>query len=156
MKKLKPFDVQAALIGEPVMLRDGSKAYVRHHETELDVPANYKLLGYIEGRGQIAWREKGFYLGEESHYYDIIGMYPKTRTINGFEVPAPETKEPESLANYYLAVISTEDFYRGETWTGWDSDRFWLKQGLIFLNKEDAIANAKAMLGIDPNKPSMD
>lgn len=35
--KLKPFDLQAALRGEPVMLRNGEMAYVRHHETELPV-----------------------------------------------------------------------------------------------------------------------
>ena len=31
----------------------------------------------------------------EDGLLDIIGMWPKTRIINGFEVPAPETQDPE-------------------------------------------------------------
>lgn len=149
---LKPFDLKAALNGEPVMLRNGRKAYVRHHETELDVPANYKLLGYIEGMGQVAWREEGFYLGEESHYYDIIGMYQKTRIINGFEVPAPETKSPDRDTRYFTASHASAEFSSAITWKNGEFDNLLLERGLVFLNKEDAIANEKAMLGIDPNE----
>lgn len=94
---LKPFDLDAALKGEPVMLRNGSKAFVRHHETELTTAIDGALLGYLDGvRAQMwTWSTDGASLpnGDESQQ-DIIGMWPKTRTINGFEVPAPETETP--------------------------------------------------------------
>lgn len=44
IKTIKPFDLQAALNGEPVMLRGGTKAYVRHCETEFNIP--YPLMGW--------------------------------------------------------------------------------------------------------------
>lgn len=158
MKKLKPFDVQAALSGEPAMLRDGSKVYIRHHETELSTEVDKKLLGYIEGGGAWSWCVDGAFLstGGESKY-DIIGMYPKTRTINGFEVPAPETEGFNNLTDYYLASPTSEKFFLLlELWIDAPLDKLWLKRGLVFLDKEDAIANAKAMLCIDPDNPSMD
>ena len=150
-KNLKPFALQAALQGEPVMLRNGDEAFVRYHETELDTPI-YKLLGYRACGEYISWREDGIYYdGDSESNLDIIGMWPKTRIINGFEVPAPEIKEPEFGTKYYLASTLNEYFFA--EYCTWDGERFeacWLERGLIFLNKEDAIANAKAMLGIDP------
>lgn len=79
----------------------------------------------------------------------------KTRTINGFEVPAPETEEPDYDTMYWLTSTVDIYFYSYVAWFGNDEDKRWLERGLVFLNKEDAAANAKAMLGIDPNKPSM-
>lgn len=153
-KNLKPFNLQAALAGEPVMLRIGQKAFVRHHETELPTATDEALIGYREHIGLWSWSPDG-----ESHFdqdeseYDIIGMWPKTRIINGFEVPAPETEEPEpECGDYYLASTVYECFYRSEIWTGNYYDDLWLERGLVFLNKEDAIANAKAMLGINPHE----
>lgn len=45
--KYAEFDVDRALAGEPVILRDGSKAYVPHHEAELEVERG-SLIGFIE------------------------------------------------------------------------------------------------------------
>ena len=42
-KELKPFDLQAALKGEAVMLRNGDKAYIRHHETEMPVLRSWEV-----------------------------------------------------------------------------------------------------------------
>lgn len=151
-KNIKPFDLQAALNGEPVMLRDGRKAFVRHHETELPVGDGCRLLGYTDRDINISWCVNGSYLLESEDSEDsadIIGMWPKTRIINGFEVPVPETKEPEFGTKYYLASTLNECFCAKYTWDGEGFEVRSLGRGLVFLNKEDAIANAKAMLGID-------
>ena len=42
---MKPFNLEAALAGEPVKLRSGAKAYIRHHETEVETP--YPLFGFV-------------------------------------------------------------------------------------------------------------
>lgn len=150
-KNLKPFDLEAALKGEPVMLRGGSKAFVRHHETELSTATDEALIGYHEHIGVWSWSPDG-----ESHFdqdeskYDIIGMWPKTRIINGFEVPAPETESLKVGDWYFCPKILCDEFCEGERWGGSSYDLRALNRGLVFLNKKDAIANAKAMLGIDP------
>lgn len=150
---MKPFNLDEALTGKPVILRNGDEAYIRHHETELRVTAESRVVGYSEGGLLLSWCPEGRYNLElqELHHWDIVGMYPETRVINGFEVPAPETEELEYSTSYYIASSEARRFYSCETWNDHDMDKLWLERGLVFLNKEDAVANTKAMMGIDPN-----
>lgn len=158
-KHLKPFDLEAALKGEPVMLRDGTKAFIRHHETEFPVGDDFRLFGILcvglNTYTTTSWTTQGKWRYEsEGHEFDIVGMWPKTRIINGFEVPAPEHDAPNVEDEFYIPFLSMEDYCDEFTWVGdkWDSRI--LKRGLVFLNEEDAIANAKAMLGINPYEES--
>lgn len=151
-KNLKPFDLQAALNGEAVMLQNGQKAYVRHHETEARIKNSCQLLGFAENKDVNFtewrwWTQEGICIGVD--VFDIVGMWPKTRIINGFEVPAPETEVLKNYADFYIVAPADPCLYNTSTWTGLGSQRIWLARGLIFLKKEDAVTNAKAMLGID-------
>lgn len=150
MKNLKPFNLKEALAGKAVMLRNGTKAYIRHHETEVDAYSRLTLLGITENGIIRAWRECGHIHPATEDSMDIIGMYPETRVINGFEVPAPETAELDEGTDYCIASPANECLWSGETWSDHRIGKMWLSRGLVFLNKEDAIATAKAMLGIDP------
>ena len=98
------------------------------------------------------WSKDGLYdVDECENELDIIGMWPKTRIINGFEVPAPETEGLNERESYYTPVFNNNCFYREEKWAeGSLFDLRSLERGIVFLSAEDAIANAKAMLGIDP------
>lgn len=74
---------------------------------------------------------------------------PRTRNICGFDVPAPEVDEPEDGAEYWY-IDSYKD--QGVSETYWNSDNYdigALRNG-IWLNEEDAIANAKALRGGNP------
>lgn len=151
MKNLKLLDLQAALAGKAVMLRNGEKAYVRHHETGLDV-GDCSLLGYTASGDTLSWRADG---RSDPTYrepgYDIIGMYLGTRNINGFEVPAPETSPLIQGTYFYIASPTADQLYVKDIWSGQHMDRVRLERGLVFLSKEDAIVTAGAMLGIDPH-----
>lgn len=151
MKNIKPFSLPEALAGKAVMLRDGSKAYVRHYETELPVAGDRRLIGFLADGKLLTWYEGGNYnrAGHKS-FHDIIGMYPETRVINGFEVPAPEAEAPVEGTAYYMPMLHAENPYSCEYWDDHDMDKLWLERGLIFLCKEHAIANALAMMGTDP------
>lgn len=155
-KNLKPFDLQAALKGEPVMLRDGGKAFVRHHETAEVVADSLRLWGVITTAGGIAalacWTKEGRFIGDVAASLDIIGMWPKlTRIVNGFEVPAPEKESLKDGVLYYVPAPHCKDWTDWVYWVdGDDEDEHRLEHGLVFRSKEDATANAKAMLGIDP------
>lgn len=156
-KNLKPFDLQAALNGEPVMLRDGKKGFVRHHETELLADYSTAIVGFRlrdDGSALLSsWNVDGRFFGDKFAHLDIIGMWPKTHMVNGFEVPAPETKALNDHVAYYIPSVFSEEYCVGITWGDYElSDKRALSRDLVFLNKEDAIANAKAMLGIDPYK----
>lgn len=156
-KNLKPFDLQAALKGKPVMLRNGQKAYVRHHETEARIKNSCQLLGFAENKDVNFtewrwWTQEGICIGVD--VFDIVGMWPKTRIINGFEVPAPETQKLKSGSRYWAASVTNVDFCIKHIWDDDDGafDIRLLDRGLVFLTDEDAVANTKAMLGIDPYK----
>lgn len=151
-KNLKPFDLQAALSGKPVMLRDGTKAFVRCHETELPVDDSECLMGCTQSGCWMSWCESGHYYDpDNTDTEDIIGMYPETRIINGFAVPIPVQESLASHTTYYYPVLHSVDYFNIDEWY---DDEMWherfLERGLIFLCEEDAIANAKAMMGIDP------
>lgn len=78
-------------------------------------------------------------------------MYLTTRIINGFEVPAPEENAHEKGSVYYIPVLTNKLLYERIKWdVNSTVDSRLLERGLIFLKKEDAITNAKAMMGIDP------
>jgi hypothetical protein len=77
---------------------------------------------------------------------------PRTMMCNGFEVPAPETVAPNCA--HYVASPTNHDFMVLDCWEGLELDTLRLSRGLIYLRKEDAIARAKAMLGIDPREHS--
>jgi hypothetical protein len=75
---------------------------------------------------------------------------PKTRTINGFEVPMPMNKEPDKHSTYYYPELTNPDLFMYDKYENdWDKKNF--DRGICFRTKKDAVATAKAMLGIDPN-----
>lgn len=150
---MKPFNLQEALMGKAVTLRNGSKAYVRHHETELKVVNDWQLQGIKEDGDLIAWALDGSNSNEKMWYGgdEIIGMYPETRMINGFEVSAPETVAPELGRRYYTVYPQGSKFFVETVWDGDEFDIHTLERDLLFLCKDDAISTTKAMLGIDPN-----
>lgn len=69
---MKPFDRDAALAGQEVILRDGTKAKVVHYNP--DALAGHMLLGYYDGVEAAAWCADGkSYEGVDSES-DIICM----------------------------------------------------------------------------------
>jgi hypothetical protein len=90
----------------------------------------------------------GMSFGADISNYTIA---PKTITVNGFDVPAPETVAPDYGTKYCVPALCTDDLVDGGVeWNGDKHDGLYLQRGIVYLNKDHAIARAKAMLGIDP------
>ena len=71
----------------------------------------------------------------------------KTLTVNNIECAQPQRKPLNPGEQYFIADSSSDDMYFGAF--NWDDDpqeRKWLERGLIYLNKEDAIKVATALL----------
>jgi hypothetical protein len=83
---------------------------------------------------------------------DSYTIVPETYVINGFTVAAPETKELFCGQDYFLADPTVECFYIKATWNDSFTDGCRLDSGLVFLTMDNAIAYAKAIHGINPNK----
>lgn len=71
---------------------------------------------------------------------------PNTILVNGVEVPAPQKDAPLTGTPCFLPFITTEGLYTQAPWRGVSVNTRWLERGLVYLDKESAIARAKAML----------
>lgn len=145
--KLIPFDLEKALAGEPVVTRNGFEVTKL---TTFEISRGVILVGVMGGDVQ-TWTKNGKWLESGMTSDFDLFMKPKTRVINGFEVPAPESEPLKANDDYYFPDFISSESYGISTWCGDDFDKRLLKTRLVFLTKEDAIANAKAMLGIDPH-----
>jgi hypothetical protein len=77
-------------------------------------------------------------------------------TVNGFEINRGELEIIPNGAIIYLPDVISGDYKEDEFD---DESRRLLKafeNGIVFLNKADAIACAKAMLGIDPSTTELE
>ena len=110
----------------------------------------YRLLEWDSGKYNGCWC-----------YMESITLYPdhcevrrkvKTHVVNGFTVPAPLRVAPAEQTPYFVSSFSAELFYSSACWVNDDLDKRWLDRGLVHLTEEAAIANAKAMCGIDPEE----
>lgn len=90
----------------------------------------------------------------QTHFHFLNSPYDykiiRTKTINGFEVPLPAQEKPEVDTKYYLADITTDNYYDWYHWNDDDFDNLLLNRGLVFYSAEPAVMTTKAMLGIDP------
>lgn len=77
---MSKFDLEKALNGEPVVLRDGTKAFIRHYETELEKAP--PLIGFrVRGDSvySLQWTECGdYYWSNDESDFDIIGMWTES------------------------------------------------------------------------------
>ena len=72
---------------------------------------------------------------------------PRTMTYT-VTIPEPLREAPEVGEWYYYSDLVDEKLYRWSEWDGEEIDLRWLKRGLCFATREDAVAAAKAMLPI--------
>ena len=82
-------------------------------------------------------------------FSDLCEYRRKPRTLTyTVTIPEPMREAPETGSWYWLAETAGYDFTSRVEWEGDNCDHSWLKRGLCFATKEDAITAAKAMLPI--------
>lgn len=92
---------------------------------------------------------EGTSISELANDYHQFRLAPRVHNLNGYDVPAPESQAPEAGAEYWYLSAFKPDGVRCATWMDKPHAHNALKNGL-WLSKEDAIANAKALRGEDP------
>lgn len=100
------------------------------------------------------WGEINFYVSDiaKDPQNWVVRRKQVTHEVNGFTVPAPLRFAPAKGAVYFVSCTSAIALaYKGYWGEKDDSrDKIHLLRGLVHLTKEAAVANAKAMCGIDP------
>lgn len=139
---MKKFDLKAALNGEPVMLRNGYKAYIKYNLLDdiksLNVKVGmYPLVGYRLECNYInntSWNVLGIAKYRATREYDIIGMWEEPK-ISIEDLPKPfKPKYGESYFYITGGIVEYEDDY-------WDSNKFdksSAERGGCYRTREDA------------------
>ena len=152
---MKPFNLEAALAGELVALRDGTRAEVLYdlRNSQFSDAGAWPLAGIIEHGGTTVWTADGVALTRFTENTglgarDIGCMWeePKPKKyINGIEVPMHETTTPSRGATYYIVDFTVSSDCIPVTWRDDQFDFNCLDVGLVFLTSEDATATANAL-----------
>lgn len=142
---MKPFDLEKALAGEPVVTRKGEKAFILSNLNNLEdkgfIP-DYPLVGIIQNRCDLFWwtLDGRISLKNNEALGDIVGMWEEPRPTVTLTLPCP-LKEPQEnmwfIDNDFIIVksmFSNAPFAK----------RF-LSQGRCFASEEDAQAWLDAM-----------
>jgi len=105
--------------------------------------------------GGIGWSNGWMELPESATVSSIgsdkykFRLAPRTHTLNGYDVPAPETEAPEVGVNFWALNPWVDCGITKEVWRNTNTDQCALRHG-IWLSEEDSIANAKALRGENP------
>ena len=118
-------------------------------ELLLDTGEKETLQRYVD-IAQVNWLFHGNDL--VAKYIQAVRVVPETIMVNGFEVPAPVDVEPNKGERYFVPNPAHKGFVHSYIWEGDDYDYTLLPRKIIHSTRENAIAHAKAMLGIDPSK----
>lgn len=145
---MKPFDLQKALAGEPVVLRGGRKAFVtcdlrRYFKNTV---SDKKLIGIVAMEDDpnsfsisSRWYDSGAYHDTETNEetdYDIIGMWEEPKKqISIEDLPKPfKPKDGEPFYYIYWGEIYCDYGYSERSSTY----RSFSQNGQCFRTKEDA------------------
>ena len=143
---MKEFDLKAALNGEPVMLRNGKKAYIGHKTPDNYVSDNGKeikfpLHGYIIKAYNIIevpymfWNINGrAYKDGVDNASDIVGMWEEPK-ISIEDLPKPF--KPKSCESYYYICGRTIGYISKYAEVS-PFDSLSAQNGQCFRTKEDA------------------
>ena len=142
---MKEFDLDKALNGEPVVLRNGCKAIVYYKvPDEYKFPDNKPTLCPLKGlvfdiNGKLAssamyWYESGKFNNEKDHSLDIVGMW---------EEPIKPKVDPEELPKPFSPTIGDEFYFIGNGTVKYcsfysDYDAYLRANGQCFKTAEDA------------------
>jgi len=144
---------QAYERGETLQTRDSLPAYIFAIREGQDYP----VVGMAQRNdGTMAarqWAPDGsrwstYRAGAGPSPFDLM---PPTRTINGFEVPRPLSEAPQTNTKIWVVDLQRPRWCEHHYWGNDEIDAHCLKHGLVFMDKDAAIATAKAMVGVDPS-----
>ena len=104
---MKPFDLEAAKRGEPIVTRDGRKAKFVAHLPE--VKDEFKVIVYIEGAWSVmSYCDDGVYCTNREDANDLFMSPPPMSSINGHEYPEPVSEHPDNAAVDAFAAVMKE------------------------------------------------
>lgn len=136
---MKEFNLEAALNGEPVMLRNGEKAYIFKNIQDthiLDFKVDYPLIGMMHNHAPVqTWSLDGrISLVSDYSNGDIIGMWEEPKKQISIE-DLPKPFKPKT-GDEYKYIVGVEVFRRISV--GDSFDKSLSMGGQCYRTEEDA------------------
>lgn len=136
---MKEFNLEAALNGEPVMLRNGEKAYIFKNIQDthiLDFKVDYPLIGMMHNHAPVqTWSLDGrISLVSDYSNGDIIGMWEEPKKQISIE-DLPKPFKPKT-GDEYKHIVGVEVFRRISV--GDSFDKSLSMGGQCYRTEEDA------------------
>lgn len=136
---MKEFNLEAALNGEPVMLRNGEKAYIFKNIQDthiLDFKVDYPLIGMMHNHAPVqTWSLDGrISLVSDYSNGDIIGMWEEPKKQISIE-DLPKPFKPKT-GDEYKYIVGVEVFRRISVGDSFDKSLF--MGGQCYRTEEDA------------------
>ncbi|HDR0635819.1 pyruvate kinase [Pasteurella multocida] len=142
---MKKFDLEKALAGKPVVLRNGNKAFVKF-VLENPLYEDNQVVGFhIDDEGNeegINWRKDGIHIPNVNSMYDIIGMWEEPRPTVTLTLPSPIKTAHHNQEVFKRGNSTIIRFYFD---ANRDKHRKMLESGSLFYSEEDAQAWLDAM-----------
>ncbi|HHT7859575.1 TPA: pyruvate kinase, partial [Pasteurella multocida] len=139
---MKKFDLEKALAGEPVVLQNGYKAFIK-----FEVPSEYQTHRHSEIMGffidnnncakRISWNREGKYNSTLNDGFNIVGMYEEPRPTVTLTLPAPIKTAHHNQEVFKRGNSTIIRFYFD---ANRDKHRKMLESGSLFYSEGDAQA----------------
>lgn len=154
----KPFDLEKALAGEPVLLRNGNKGYITADYSKFFPNNTFPYQGvFLAGKSKTqydrnSWGRDGNSFFDYKKYpylenpFDIVGMYDEgqTRPRARFDLPCPLKELNQDEHYYYIDFWIDTDTKKVESivvcgiFENSILDEYRLNQGRCFATESDA------------------
>ena len=120
----------------------------KHYDLIVAWAANPSQKVWYKGSGD-DWRPVEISPSWRYEYDWYIGDRPPKRKImiGDAEIDAPEVENPSYNRNYFVPSPTKLEFYTEQCW-GENASHTDMQRGLVHLNKEAAIAHAKALIKV--------
>lgn len=148
---MKPFNVEEALSGKPVQLRNGNKVLIIEDLSTrplLHPKEEFCLIGFIINKtGYLDmpaeyWRKNGRFLENQDSPWDIVGMYEEPRPTVTLTLPCPLNVPQNNMWFIDTDFKVVESMYTSDLGMNSISKeyRYRFDAGLYFASEEDAQA----------------
>lgn len=139
---MKPFDLEAAMRGEPIVTRDGRKAKFIGYVPE--AVGTEKVVALVAGVID-TYQENGRFSYTVLTADDLFMAPQPMLSINGHEFPEPSREPLKEGQEYWLVDPTDRAGVSHGQWDGEECEFRWLDRGLIQLTEEGAKAQFKAI-----------
>lgn len=147
---MKEFNLEKALAGEPVRLRNGKKAWVVANTEKLGCKRIMHALIVVDEHGATYdYHLNGRFLSDEEHELDIVGIYDGIITVGKVSFPAPLANLPELGTQYYAVDYQEPAGVAVGVYNADDRALRYFSTNVMHLTASAASLHANALLNIN-------